>query len=261
MEILALLVVFAAVSGVMVLLLGGLRPSTATPRIGTAADGPPIGWISPFVAMLAVSSIVELAGSTELDAARLGAGFGVLAFLCTLGGRGVQWLVDGLGSVAGAVATGLVVVGYLEGTTCGPAALTTRIVSVVLMATLFCFSLLHTALLRPGQLRKVGLAAFGAVEAMVFLASPLGVELAGWGAVVSTLVALVLGAVAGAMPDLVVYVVAPGLGLVLLGTTVAVGDACTVPGTSPGVVLAVAFAAVLFVLSLLALPLRRRTRS
>ena len=74
----------------------------------------------------------------------------------------------------------------------------------------------------------------------------------------SMVVVLVLGALAGAMPDLVMYVVAPGLALVLLSTTATVGDACTVPGTSPGVLLAVAFAAVLIVLVTVSAPFRSR---
>ncbi|RHW25414.1 hypothetical protein D0Z08_19495 [Nocardioides immobilis] len=259
MEILSLLVVFAGVVGIMFLLLGGIRPTTAKPRLRDyrMADGPTIGWITPFLTMLAASSLLELSGSPAGDAATIGAAFGLLAFFCSLGGSGVRWFVDLAGGIVGAIATLAVAGAYVAGTACAPSSPGTRVVQVLLMGTLFVWAGLHTMFLRPEQLPKVGLAAFGAIEVVVFLASPLGVELTGWGQIVSMVAAMLLGALAGAAPEIVTVLAVPAAALALIGTSTVVGNACTLPGVTAGLTMLVGFSAAYFLLTLLASPFRR----
>lgn len=254
---LALLLVFGCVAAILALMLGQLRaPSGRLSDYGKATPGP-IGWVTPFTAMVATTSIIEHVDGSLLDGAGLGAAFGLLAFLCSMGGSGVRWVVDLASSAIGAVATVTTVVGYLSGSDCAPDSLAQRLAEVVAMAAFFAFGLIHTALAHPHNLAKVGAAAFAATDVLVFLASPLGAPLSDKGWILSIIAAALLGAASGAFPDLAMILLATGVGLTQIGVTATLGDACSLPGTSSSVTMLAGFAAVFLLLRVIGSLVRR----
>ena len=216
-----------------------------------------MGWVSPFVMMVAAASFIELSDPVPGQVGGLGAAMGFLAFLCTVGGGGVRWVVDLAGSLVGGVATVALTGAYLSGETCGPGSTPTRALSLVFLAALFAFCAIPGIALRPARWPKVGLAAFGSLEMLIFLSSPLGVELGPLGLAATTGVACLLGGLSGLFPDIMMVVAATGFGLAMIATDVTVGSACTIPGTSAGWQLVAAYLAVLVISSVIARPFRR----
>jgi hypothetical protein len=228
MDLLGPLLVLAAVVGVFAIMLGGLSRIRRRPAFDfRPEDG----------GALAAGILIALSGAALLGPLGAGAGavsgamLGVLFAILRLLGKTVFEIACGVLAV---LATAALLLGFFsggEGTgvdACTRSAGGTRGFAFAVMLLLaVAGGVLGT--LKSGFTPTSPLAVFGAAEVIVFLAAPLGVDLAstGWlGWAVGGALAIMLGFAGAKYPSWVIGFAALGVGVATIATAVGFGTVC-----------------------------------
>lgn len=187
-------------------------------------------WVTTFVGLLALSSILSLNGTAG---ASTGAALGVFCGLLTIS-AGLSTVRDGTLSGIGVVAALMGVAQLLAGNECD-GAFFYRISMLTVALVAFAVGL-FIALFKFSLNAKVGLQAFVVIELVTFLAAPLGVDLVGGSRWIAIAVALAFGLLVGASPEAVFGLIGIGLGIVTLWASTQTSDGCGMNGSTDKVV-------------------------
>lgn len=222
-------VVMGALLGILGFLVRGMRPAKGRGRYGAkrwrdldsyrpAEDV--TAWAAPAIALLAVVAIFDRSRGA---AATSGLVLGLLAVATPDALRRPR---DVALSAFGAVAAVVVAGRYLAGTVCSPTSTMWRL--LFLVAALAAFAACAAGgMVARGIDTRLGLGAFSVIEVLVFVASPFGVQLTGFGMVAALGVAAGFGALVGIFPVVGLTLAAVGVAVASVGMTEMSGDACS----------------------------------
>lgn len=235
MEILGLLLVFAALVGILLFMLRGMRSghgAARTLRGFTRYRGPEHGGALAAAIVFAFASGHLYEGTALVSAGAAGATLGLIVAIGHLIGPLAFDVVLVLLSIGGITST---VIDIANGSGCDSSEVVTRLVPYLVLSVVAALAAVVTSLFGGFRLRSVG-GFFAATEVIAFFASPLGISLfaiadgngalgvVGW--LVGILVAVLLGSLGTRYPNAVLQLAAVAVAITSIATGVIVGDAC-----------------------------------